>query len=66
MTFILAGMKINPVNKDLLFITYEKQKKLLSIKKDIMLRHITRRKQLLDDFNLLTSYQYLKTHIYDE
>jgi tryptophan halogenase len=65
MTFILAGMRINPVNKDLLFVTYERQKKLLSTKKDIMLKHIDRRKHLLDDFNLPTSYQYLKTHIYD-
>ena len=65
MTFILAGMRTNPVNKDLLFLTYERQKKLLSTKKDIMLKHIDRRKHLLDDFNLPTPYQYLKTHIYD-
>lgn len=64
MTFILAGMKVNPVNKDLLFYN-ENRKKELSTKKDIMLRHITRRKQLLDDFNLPTSYEYLKNYIYN-
>lgn len=63
-TFILAGMRTNPVFNDTLLIDYGISPESMSSKKDAIKQHINRKIQLVR--SLPTSYQFLKKHIYDK